>query len=893
MTAYEFRLGACHIVLEGTETKAAGFPNGTTMMTGGIQAELTVNAGKTATIGNLTNIVGYLVKTGAGELSVAVTNHLSRNAGALVAKEGRLTVVCPPDGASYVKTLAISNGATVKLTGDLRVDVLRAQPGARLAGPGRLILTGDFRPTFDVLCTDRATIAVSGSSDPLRFQPPVGAVVRSPEPAVWFDANAEEDFVFDGDGTSILRWKDHRGAGFEDVFATNVVKCPTRVAEEGKLPYVKIPTVSVKKIVDMKLLVWSKKVTGIKAVFLATDPTDGGGVILGRTGRVTASEGGTGGPFYRASPLNIASPVVHDQYSKPNVYNGRFFLDGEAWIGGKQGYRGPCMQILECHLAGDGVPADAFGLSYVEDGAEAVYNGGQRIGECIVYTNELTSVQRLQVAQYLSKKWCGRNISYYECEPAATADSLSAAGGGLEVAADGALAATEVVGEGTFVKSGDGTLYVKSIAAGGLHVKAGETIVRSFEIDKSVLPAENCWLHLDAADRSTFELNEVNGTNFVTRWNDCRGSGLYVRKPNKVGASTVPADSWIDPAAQNGLDCVDTGPLVRKNGVWASPNPARFLEIFDANGGNFASGGYYGNLAPAIKSCYFVFNGRGGGNAFFGERGNNLYVYGFPTLVDYQKAEELMPVNIFNTTASHSQHNVVKNAIKNKAIETRLDGQVIDPFETPFPTTYSLFSYHAVAYGRQSQSLACAGFDNWSGGVAFGEVILYSEFLNEDQRNLVEAYLVRKWFNRETPGYRPAEVGVLTVDKDATLTLRGNVAITAGSLSGAGTVNGSVTLSGTGGFDVTETGGVPDKTVVSGSLALPETGVVTLLFNPAAVPQGTYAIAEATSVTGGVDGWTVVFPAGVRPERWDVSLSVVGNQVLMTIRRLGLVLIVK
>ena len=80
-------------------------------------------------------------------------------------------------------------------------------------------------------------------------------------------------------------------------------------------------------------------------------------------------------------------------------------------------------------------------------------------------------------------------------------------------------------------------------------------------------------------------------------------------------------------------------------------------------------------------------------------------------------------------------------------------------------------------------------------GQILGEHVLYRETLCDENLKRAQAYLRQKWYGVSTPGYRPACVGALEVDEGAALAIYGGTPSEASALSGAGTVEGSVTFS--------------------------------------------------------------------------------------------------
>lgn len=100
--------------------------------------------------------------------------------------------------------------------------------------------------------------------------------------------------------------------------------------------------------------------------------------------------------------------------------------------------------------------------------------GGDYLNECIVFTNELSVAQRVQVTQYLLQKWgiapeagalCGR----VEIAEGATLKASSD---------DGTFAAVDFSGAGTVVKTGTGATTLGDLSAfrGSLRVEAGSVL---------------------------------------------------------------------------------------------------------------------------------------------------------------------------------------------------------------------------------------------------------------------------------------------------------------------------------------------------------------------------------------------------------------------------------
>ena len=118
---------------------------------------------------------------------------------------------------------------------------------------------------------------------------------------------------------------------------------------------------------------------------------------------------------------------------------------------------------------------------------------------------------------------------------------------------------------GTITKTGEGTLCVKRLLNRNvsLDVKEG----RLFFDRQMPRVCADAFFHVDASRADTLELEERNGTNFVSRWSDVRGNGLFA-------TNCLSGPSWrynpesrrafISDVRQNGLPVVDFGPIMFK-----------------------------------------------------------------------------------------------------------------------------------------------------------------------------------------------------------------------------------------------------------------------------------------------------------------------------------------
>ena len=134
----------------------------------------------------------------------------------------------------------------------------------------------------------------------------------------------------------------------------------------------------------------------------------------------------------------------------------------------------------------------------------------------------------------------------------------------IDVAAGSETVIERIKGErGTIVKTGGGTLRILMMHNSKVRfdVQGGKVF---FDRQMPRVCAD-AFLHVDASRADTLELEEQNGTNFVVRWNDVRGNGMFATNCLAGPAwRTNPENrrAFISDVTQNGLPVVDFGPVL-------------------------------------------------------------------------------------------------------------------------------------------------------------------------------------------------------------------------------------------------------------------------------------------------------------------------------------------
>ncbi len=479
---FEFRDG--HVEFHPNGTKGFNSKCRTTFYNSSSTGRVTCVEGGDATIGCLTNWIGTLIKDGPAALTLGVRG-ISNSKLVLDAGKVVWTNTVPEDvrpenqrlnsltmAADAVFALAkgsslsvtsgtFAEGATLELAegATLTLDAAAAAGTLVVRGPGRILFTKASAVPSGISLQDGAVLSVVGSAGGLVVGRPTPAIVGTP--AFWVDASDDASLVYEEENgvKYVTRWNDRRGSSAEGWnFATNLAARPVLMIQTNQTasgqgpgaiirttPCVRIPTTA--DAANCAALVWGAPIEGIKSVFLVMSAADGGGCILGSTkpfvaGNVDFARGYVTGADLFAN--TFASPNVKEA---PMAINGmpvtRTFKMSSA--------TNPRPFLFEVHPLAEGGSADAFG----QLGERWDLSGGQRIIECLIYTNELTLAERAQVAESLMQKWFDTGYN----PPSAVAaggemESLDASNGLSLDVASGSTVAKTLSGSGTFVKTG-------------------------------------------------------------------------------------------------------------------------------------------------------------------------------------------------------------------------------------------------------------------------------------------------------------------------------------------------------------------------------------------------------------------------------------------------------
>lgn len=844
-------------------------------------ARLTVTNNVSASIRAITNLVGTVVKDGAGRLQVGMSQLASLNTGKLVVEEGEFKFVCGANDC-YVKTLAISNGASVSVSGgNLKVDELIVEPGAKIRGPGHILYgkaTVWPAETFEA----GGSVDYVGPAATVNYSnvAPTPEVVG--EPALWMDVAKPGAVTYDPETLRVSKLVDVRGEEHMTATEWTGKSLPTLVTnEDGTAQHIYF---ACKGGVDTRhlneCLRWNRKLTGIRAIFKVLAAVDGGGNLLGSTDNNIRDFWRNEWDDYNG-PLFFTGTAEITSANRPShVTNGVFYVNGElrdwrtgfAYRGGTRATKKECRfipQLAEYHVPAPGGRADCF--SYIEGGTSRT--GRERLYEIIVYTNELTQTERQKVAGYLMNKYGLGDVDCSVKEKGLVIEDLDVSNGAaVGVGGGSALRVAAASGDGELVKSGAGTLYVDEFAndAGALKVEGGTLAIRALTLAASDVDTD-AYLHLDAERTDTISLLAA-GT--VSKWADVRGAGYP--SAEKVTMSVA----VISNNCLNGKTMVDLkGTEGGDPWVLAYPPCSDLRSVFMVTGTRNWGGTLIGHRISGIKAM--------SGGLLYGLWRTAGGRYGPGTTPDVLVTKDFYNDGwaLWNQGAG--------------ATHARINGVDVDPFTTGVTHQGDLVSLvtHEPIYGDALSSGWSHTYQNadvfYSGAQQLGEYLLFRKTLSQEHARRIEAYLRQKWFGEETVGYRAPKAASVSVAAGATLELVGGAPITVGALNGAGTISGAVKLAANTVFEVevADDGSVPLLTV-SGAADLSAGGTVRLTGAVRKLAVGAFPILSATP---GFDpavlaNWTLVVDG--EPRR-ILSLGVVDGKIVLKSERFGAMLLVR
>ena len=792
-------------------------------------------------------------------------------------------------------------GSIVRLPKDYELDAsgLSVPDGVVFDGPG--VVRGLANPKAVVL-TGGCAVALSGSADNINLGAlPEGLPTRV-QPAVWFSAKDKDSLGYKSGSTSeIETWYDCRGKGDAYVRASVTGSVYPKI-NAGAIKIARNQSSGV-TIQQTGALKWSRIITGIRAVFQLTrsDDMTNSGFLLGGA-EVSNPFVRQSNRYYTERFSSTASDLVK---TAPYFINGRTVSSIVAWNESDawQAYSKPfqtaykTLQLVESHPFAPGVAADCLGW---QGGA---FNG-YSVGEVLVYTNELTEIERKQVENYVLKKWFGIGLRETEVIPESQHFNAASAGSAMLIEAGDRICVDGLSGTGAFSKKGSGDLVFQGLRNpdGDLVVSGGSVTIRGADVDIETL-TKGAALHLDATKDDSFPDAKAGdsfpydgaqeGAQLVASWLDAAGRDCSARIPPKSetssSATKLPTRRTVLPAESGfakPMKIVDYGPSQRKDAGWLPWGDCCLHTIRDG-------AGVEQKPLVGIKAAFSVWGSKYGGSMMLGDY---LCTNARPPLRDDPADATCAILKLDKSTVS------IRPTLGQDGLWLK-NGAVVDPDRTGLSGSFDVVSAMAFSAnsneGLNCSALAFHSHDNsaaninrlWAGGLQLGELILLTNDVTKSDYEAIDAYLNNKWFGRPYPAkFASSRVRALAVAEGATVNVEGDKPLICSVLSGAGTVNGALALAAEATFEVpvNSDGTVAQTLTVSGEVDLSQGGTVLLTGDVAKLAQGTYKLLSATGV-GSVDNWTV----GGYTGRKTLTLKVRVDGLYLNVTGQGLCIIVR
>lgn len=328
-----------------------------------------------------------------------------------VVKRGAGTLVFSGAGTAFSGGVSVEEG-TVAFTAD--ATLAGAVSGAVSVAEGKTVRFGSVAGPFTK--TGAGTAVLGWGDAGAEIHVAEGAVeageVSAPPPrglSAWLDATAAASLTTNEAGV-VSNWADRRGGTFAAVRQSeHQLPVWTANALNG-LPVLDFGRMAEHDVEgDDRMMAFSPACTEIRTVFWVIGSKNGGGFLLGDS-RVLD---GTKRHFHRGGNFRTADAPLWGGtgLDKGVVRAGETWVNGVAVDGTKTGLSGAYdlvgWRISETDdAAGKSAGATWLASCYAADkNANYRLNGGQELGELLIYTNRLTDAERDAATAYLARKW--------------------------------------------------------------------------------------------------------------------------------------------------------------------------------------------------------------------------------------------------------------------------------------------------------------------------------------------------------------------------------------------------------------------------------------------------------------------------------------------------------
>ena len=832
--------------------------------------------------GSLVYVVNNLKTAAIGSVGSGV-NIVVRK---ILSSDAPVTLALP--AGQMIDSLTIEEGLTV---------CLESGSVGSFEGTGRLVVRGDVG--YGTI-SEGVDVKIEADASMSNILDDALSSALGDVPALWLDASDEttlQEYSYNGhtvpDGTFpgivVRRWNDRRG-GSDRLYAVNA-RSSTGSTDGGyirTMPYSVTNELNGLTVVsfgtsggnvggaqnsidangnpatdsraEQRRMVFNQPIAS-KTIVMVYGSQDGGGMALvggwksGQTGETQNPLSGetiaaSGQPtYYNRNAANIESTTIAN--GRKNV---PCWVDGTAIVPNETAALNGGYQIISLGVApGDSPSVRSIGMS-----DEYGNSGGQRYGEILIFTNELTTVQRKSVEFYLAKKW-GLTEGY---------------------SADGRPRSLEVADGGSF----ETVDSVIDIPHSGGSLSVGGALEASGVLVGSVSIAEGASLTLPGKDPYTEEqVDAVEGR--IARFDpDCTEDVGFNTNSNMVhalfghGNKDVAGTPYLQ-AYYNGVDN-DRRPTYSRGargfgpergwpaGTTRKGNNLRLKTNHDQWKGSNSD-----TVKQNVKTAFIVMDSCYGG--------------GLP-IIDAVNPGTLVKARQYADYTAPIWGSGTSSILTGG--ETRINGRKVDGTTTGFTGAPELFSFTTDGNAFQAGffGLYNAGSDPEQAYEVFGEIVLFSNVLSVVTRGEIEAYLMKKWLNMLPPGYADwtgatvGGAGTVCASRQKDLpqfeNFTGTLEFTAPTL--AFTLDGA-TKSVAEAFDI---GGA--------TLRLPADGEIALSFADGLAKPGSYTLATFGILAApGIANWT--YPSRTFDDKYKIKISATNGALVAEVISPGLRIILR
>lgn len=678
---------------------------------------------------------------------------------------GKHRPVFKVDSADDVVAIgALSGGGALEKTGDgaLRVKTTSGETSVTYLKGGKLILDGAADNALEALMA-KAALHLDASDD----------------------CSLSKEAAPDG-LISVRRWKDVRGEDGYYYFEDFTVSYPESYQIQTSNPPFLSP--DAKSPTGLTLVDFGAR--GVAGI--AEYPERGRtncALRLGKDGDGTVRLTGVREVFYAVSCPKSAGSVqilgdsatfhyicsdetmlFDGTYSDPAVRHGDIIFNNA-----KSGFNGFDVQKLtDLYTLGVGVGRDTA-VSYL--GTRQLYastTGGSRMGEILLFTNDLTRADRMMVCRYLDAKWRTGDTSKSDL----TALHVASSSPTVEVPTEGNVArvGSLTAPDKVLNKTGDGTLVIGQMTDGmTINVQGGKVGFGGVSITDTAV-AVNPYVHLDAESIGADDVEDVGDLSYVNTWKD---ENYGAERQATAALSGTSRPTLKTSALVGNRKIVDFGERSQTAGVGA------WMKLC-----NWESPGHQAYAGFMVLRCK-----EPGSNPHFGSSNGMTF---------YRDATDCIIAPYY------------KNLCLGAAL-WRVNGATEDPFSSSSlnqTDRFVVLSFASVTPAQLDALVADKGGQSSvadAGGLEVGEVVVYDRPLTEPEFYSTEAYLMKKWLGVERPN--EANVAEMTVGNDAAAELSSDQNLTIGRLTGG---DGTIVKDGSGFVSVGSLSALPTAIAVKG-----------------------------------------------------------------------------